>query len=55
MKDPIVEEIRKIRLDVDKEIQSNPEKFDEEIRSIQERYKERLVTFPPKSSKKFAA
>ncbi len=55
MKDPIVEEIRKIRLQIDEEIKTNPEKIKDEIRSIQERYKDRLVNSPPKMIKKGAA
>lgn len=42
MKDPIVDEIRKIRLQIDEEIRINPKKFEDEISSIQERYKDRL-------------
>ena len=55
MKDEIIEEIRKVRLELDELIKNDPEQFKREIEDIQNRYKDRLVSGQPRYIKKNAA
>ena len=55
MADEIIEEIRKIRADLDKLIETDPAKFKKEIEDIEKRYKDRLVSGKPRYIKRSAA
>jgi ElaB/YqjD/DUF883 family membrane-anchored ribosome-binding protein len=55
MADEIIEEIRKIRSDLDKLIKKDPAKFKKEIEEIEKKYKDRLVSGKPRYIKKSAA
>jgi ElaB/YqjD/DUF883 family membrane-anchored ribosome-binding protein len=48
MKNPFVEEIRKIRAKLNKMLRENPKQYEARIQAIREQYKDRLVRFPPK-------
>ncbi len=55
MKDKIVEEIRNVRKKMDRVIEKDPKKFQNEIAAIQNKYRDRLVTLGPRFKKKNAA
>ena len=48
IKDPILEEIRRIRLEMDAECQHDPQLFYEYICKLQEDCQDRLINLPPK-------
>ncbi len=53
-KDPIIEEIRKIRREIEEECSNDPQKYFEHIQKLQESYKHRLISRKPKSALKLA-
>lgn len=53
-KDPIIEEIRKIRREIEEECGNDPQMYFEHIQKLQENYKHRLVNRKPKSALKLA-
>jgi hypothetical protein len=46
-KDPIVQEVRDIRYQIEKECQQDPEKYYKHLKSVQERFSDRLVCRKP--------
>ena len=48
MKDPIIEEIRQIRLKIEAECQNDPQLLYEYFCKVQEQYRDRLVRRSPK-------
>jgi hypothetical protein len=52
--DPILNEIRKIRLDIDAEYQNDFQKYYERLQQIQKKYSDRLICFKPKPVLKIA-
>ncbi|MCP5005405.1 MAG: hypothetical protein GY941_15930 [Planctomycetes bacterium] len=46
--DPVVKEIRQIRLEIESSCQNDPEKYYEHIKEVQKVYSNRLVRFKPK-------
>ena len=52
MHDPIVEEVRKVRKDIDKEFSSNPEEYYLHLQKLQKKLKNRLVKKSPKPALK---
>ena len=48
MRDPIVEEVRQVRHQIEADCEDNPDKFYEHIRQEQEKYRNRLVQRKPK-------
>jgi hypothetical protein len=55
MKDPIIQEIRKIRHELDDKIVKMPKEFDRDIESIRNRYSKHIVTRHVKQKKLKAA
>ena len=51
-KDPIIEEIRQFRHEIENECQNDPQKYYEHCMEIQKKYSDRLVRFKPKPSLK---
>ncbi|GBE03620.1 hypothetical protein BMS3Abin09_00537 [bacterium BMS3Abin09] len=52
--EPILKEIRRIRLDIEAECKNDPQKYYEHIQQIQMQYSNRLVRFKPKPALKLA-
>ena len=52
--DPIVKEVRKIRLEMEAECQNDPQKYYDQIQQLQQKYKERLICREPKPALKLA-
>ncbi len=50
--DPIIKNIRKIRHDIEKECENDPQKFFYHIQQFQQKYKNRLIQRKPKQSLK---
>lgn len=48
--DPVVKEIRQIRLEIESSCQNDPKKYYEHIRQVQKAYSNRLVRFKPKQA-----
>lgn len=46
-KDPIVEEVRKTRREIEAELGNDPAKYVQHLREVQERYRDRLVRRKP--------
>ncbi len=46
--DPIVEEVRKIRFEIEREYENDDEKYFQHLLSFQKKMKERLVSREPK-------
>jgi hypothetical protein len=55
MKDPIIQEIRKIRHELDDKLVKTPKEFDRDIESIRNRYSKNIVTRQVKQKKLKAA
>jgi hypothetical protein len=55
MKDEIIDEIRKIRSQLDKKMRSNPKKYNEEIKKLEKDNRSRIVSGRPKYKKPKAA
>jgi len=51
MKDEIMDEIRKIRNQLDRKMRTNPKKYDEEIKKLEKENRNRLVPGRPKYKK----
>lgn len=49
-RDPIVEEVRRIRREIEAECQDDAQKFYEHLQELQERYGKRLVRRAPRPS-----
>lgn len=47
-RDPIIEEVRQIRHDIEAECQNDPQKFYEHIQQLQNKYLHRLVQREPR-------
>ena len=47
-RDPIIEEVRKVRHKIESDCEDDPQKFYEHIRQAQEKYRNRLVQRKPK-------
>lgn len=54
IKDPIIEEVRKIRREIEAECLNDPQKYFEHIQKLQENYKGRLISRKPKPALKLA-
>jgi len=54
MKDPIVQEIRKVRHDIEAACQNDPQKYYEHLIEIQKKYPDRLASFKPKPALKLS-
>lgn len=50
--EPIIDEIRKTRYEIEAEFQNDPQKYYEHIQEIQKKYRARLVSFKPKPALK---
>lgn len=50
--EPIIDEIRKIRNEIEAECQNDPQKYYEHLQEIQKKYSSRLVSFRPKPALK---
>jgi hypothetical protein len=48
MKDPIVEEVRRVRHELECELDNDPKRIYEHLRRVQARYAERVVSRQPK-------
>lgn len=56
-RDPIVEEVRQVRHQVEKDCEGDPQKFFEHIQEVQDKYRNRLVRRKPRpalTKEKFA-
>ena len=51
---PILEEIRKIRRQIEAACQDDPQKYYEHIQQVQSKYRNRLVRFKPKPALRLA-
>jgi hypothetical protein len=56
MNDPFIGEIRRIRKQINRLIEANPEQHRKDLEAIRERYKDRIVyvTVPKRARKAFA-
>jgi len=54
IKDPIVEEIRKVRRDIESEVKNDPQKYYEHFIELQKQCEGRLASFQPKPALKLS-
>jgi hypothetical protein len=52
MRDPFIAEIRRIRKQINRLIETNPEQHKRELEAIRERYKDQIVYLGPRRIKK---
>lgn len=52
LRDPIIEEVRQIRHQIEAEFEDDPLKYYEHIQQVQDKYRKRLVRFKPKPALK---
>jgi hypothetical protein len=52
LRDPITEEVRQIRHEIEADCEDDPQKYYEHIRQVQEKYRHRLVQRKPKPALK---
>ena len=52
LRDPIIEEVRQLRHQIEAEIEDDPQKYYEHIQQVQDKYRNRLVRFKPKPALK---
>lgn len=52
LRDPIIEEVRKVRHKIETDCENDPQKYYKHIQQVQEKYRNRLVQRKPKPALK---